>query len=268
MNWISIGIGAAAGLVAALLAHLVVRKPQERKIAYGVVFVVAFVFLNTLARENILPTLNNYYEAEKAEETLLKIPAYQELKQHDPNTYQVMLSGLREGLRKGSSEEELIAQVKTNLGPLIEKRVPYASDQAVVTYMGVVVKELRELNRQDPSLCYRFLFPQQYGAINPQKYLSKQLLSADLAALAEVIRTSATDPQPAPTEQDVAADLEIVVGQLQEQYGDSVSVLQNPQNPSVDKRVACGMIADLYTRVLELPSPRGGRLLRFMLSQA
>ena len=134
--------------------------------------------------------------------------------------------------------------------------------------LGVMVDEMRELNGQDPNLCYRFLFSQQYGAINPQKYVSKQLMDADLAALAEVIRTSATDPQPAPTEPEVAADLEIVVSQLQEQYGDNISILQNPQDPSVDKRVACGMMADLYAHVLKLPSPRNGRLLRFMLAQA
>jgi hypothetical protein len=269
MNWIAIGLAAAAGAVAAVIASLVVRKPKEKGVLYAFVFVVLFAVLNALGKEFLLPTLSLPFELAKAEQALLAIPAYQAIKLHDPAVYDAVVADLRSGLKRGLSEDELIGQIKPRIEQIIVQRIPKASDSAVVGYMTVMVREIRELNRQNPELCYKFLFPQQYGAINLQKHVPKELLEADLSALALVIETSAKSPQSLPTEAEVATDLELAVAALIEAHGEAaVAVLQDLHNPAVSKAKGCSVTADLYDRVLALPLERSSKVLRFMLSQA
>lgn len=267
MNWASVGLAAVAGGLAALVAHAVVRKPNEKRTAYTVVLVASFAILNALSKEFVAPAIVVPMEMEKAERTLSAIPAFQAMKQHDPATYQAIMRDIREGLADGNREDELVARLRPQIEQIVLKRVPVASDQAVVSYMGVMVRELRELNRQDAELCYKFLFPQQYGALISRRYLAKETQDADLAALAQVIKTSAESPQPVPAEADVSADLELVVAKLRERHGERIAVLQNLQDPSVNKSEGCGMTADLYENILTLPLDRSSRLLRYMLSQ-
>ncbi len=267
MNWIAIGLAAGAGALAALVAGAVIRTPKQRKTAYTLVFVVVFAVLNVLAKQYLLPVLGADYEAGRAEHALLEIPAFQAMKQYDPSTFQAVMNDLKEGLKRGTPESELTAKVKTHVENLVQKRLPLASDQAVVTYMGVMVRAIWEFTRQDPNLCYKFLFPQQYGAINPQKYLPKELLEADFAGLAQVIKTSAENPQPLPKEADVSSDMKVAFAELYEQHGEQALLLQNPHGPAANKGAVCGMMAELYEHVLALPPERGSRLLRFLLSQ-
>jgi hypothetical protein len=267
MNGIAIGLAAAAGAVAALIATLVVRKPNDHRVAYTIVFVVSFTILQALNKEFVLPRLTISSEMEKVERTLLALPAFQAIKQYDRTTYDALMSDLRAGLMHQISEDELLAEVKTRVEQLVQKRLPSASDEAVVTYMNVMIREMRELNRQDPALCYKFLFPQQYGVINALKHLPKELTDADSIALAQVIKTSAENPQSMPTEIDVSADLDAVVTTLEKRHGNGIAALQDLHSPTVSKSVGCELTAELYDGVLSLPQDRSSRLLRYLLSQ-
>lgn len=269
MNWIAIGLAAAAGALAAVIASLVVRKPKEKGILYASAFVVLFAALNALAKEFLLPPLSLPFELAKVEQAFLAIPAYQAIKLHDPAAYNAVVADLRSGLKQGLAEDALIGQIKPRIEQVVVQRLPKSSDNAVVGYMKVMVREIRELNRQNPELCYRFLFPQQYGAINIQKHVPKELLDADLSALALVIETSARNPQPLPTEAEVGADLELAVTALLDIHGEAaVAALQNLHDPAVSKATGCTLTADLYDQILALPAERSGKVLRFMLSQA
>ena len=51
------------------------------------------------------------------------------------------------------------------------------------------------------------------------KYVSKTNVEKHLAALCEVIRTSAEDPQPVPSEDEIAEPWAEVLSQLEEEFG-------------------------------------------------
>jgi uncharacterized protein YqcC (DUF446 family) len=267
MNWYSVGAAAVAGALAAMVATLVVPKRAERKAAYAIVFVLLFSVFTALTREFVVPALTLPHELERAERELLTMPLFQALKQHDLATYNAFMAELKEGLKQGTKEADLIARLKPRMEQMVQKRVPVASDQAVVKYMSVMTREMRELRRQDPLLCYKFMFPQQYGAINIKDHVPKELMDADLAALTDVIKTSAEQPQPAPKQVEVAPDLDVAIGQLQQKHQEDVAVLQNLQAPEVDKAKGCEVTADLYEIIIALPPDRNGRLLRYLLSQ-
>ncbi len=267
MSWYSIGAAAVAGALAAVVAMLVVPSRAQRNTTYVIVFVVLFSVFTTLAREIVVPALSLPHDLEQAERELLEMPVFQALKQHDQATYNGFMTDLEEGLRNGVKESDLIAQLKPRMEQMIQRRVPVAADHAVVTYMSVITREMRELRKQDPLLCYKFLFPQEHGAINIKDHVQSELISADLAALTNVIKTSAEQPQPVPEQVDVANDLEVAIGQLQRKHGADVAILQNLQAAGIDKAKGCDITADLYDLIIALPPDRNGRLLRYLLSQ-
>lgn len=267
MDWISIGLAGLSGAVAAAMASLLVRNPKEKRAAYTVVVVICFVVLQGLSREFIFPDLNAWNQARKAESALLEIPAFQAIKQYDPTTYKILLSDLKGSLREGLDESQVIGMVRGHIAGLVQRRLPSASDEAVVSYINVMVTEIREIGSHGGDLCYRFLFPQQSAPVGWHKYFSKQTQEADLAALAQVIRTAAENPQTIPREADVMPTLEPIFVDLANEYGNDIDMLQNPSAPTVDRAKICSMTADLYSRILQLSKHESSKVLRFLLSQ-
>lgn len=267
MNWISVGLAASSGALAVGIASLIVRNPKEKRGAYAIVFVVCFASLQGLSREFVFPDLNAWNQARKVEAALLEVPVFQAIKQYDPKTYESLVSDLKGSFTKGIDDSQVIGVVRGHIAGLVQKRLPSASDDAVVSYMSVMVTEIGELSSRGGDLCYRFLFPQPSGPIDARKYFSKQTQDADLAALAQVVRTSAEHPQTIPKEGDVMPALEPIVVELAKEYGNDIEMLQNPTAPTVNKTKVCSMTVDLYSRVLKLPKNESSRVLRFMLSQ-
>lgn len=277
MNWISIGLAALSGALAAALASVLVRNPKEKRVYYAIVFIVCFAAFQALSRELISPHINAWNGARKAEAALLEIPAFQAIKQYDPSTYESLVADLREFIKKEAQsqvlgvrndESRIVGAVKRRIAEIVQKRLPSASDEAVVSYMSVMVAEMGELHRHGGDLCYRFLFPQHSTPIDGRKYFSKQTQEADLAALAQVIRTSAEKPQAIPREADVMPSLEPIIVELVKEFGNDMDMLRNPAAPTTDKAKVCSITIDLYSRVLRLPQNESSRVLRFMLSQA
>jgi hypothetical protein len=268
MNWISVGLAALCGALAALIASLFVRNPKEKRIAYTVVLVVAFAVLQGLSREFIFPDLNAWNEARKVEAALLDVPAYQAIKEYDPKTYDSLLSNMKQSIKKGVDESQIIGIMRGHMIGVVEKRLPHASDEATVSYINVMLTEMSELKNQGDDLCYRFLFPQQAAPLDMQKYVSKQTLKADLSALAQVIKSSAENPQPIPQEVDVMPQLKSIYLELAQEYGNDIAMLEHPAAPDIDRAKVCTMISGLYTRILQLPKDESGKILRFMLSKS
>ena len=79
--------------------------------------------------------------------------------------------------------------------------------------------------------------------------------------------SSAERPQPVPREADVAADLQLVIAELEDKHPADVALLQQLQSPTVDDAKACAVVASFYETILQLPPDNSGKLLRYLLSQ-
>lgn len=76
---------------------------------------------------------------------------------------------------------------------VLQKRLAIASDDAVLTYISVKIREMRELNKQNPEICRKALAPQRYG-IDMKDLIPKELADADRASFANVIKSSTEQP--------------------------------------------------------------------------
>jgi len=266
MNWLSIGLAAACGAIAGLIAGLYTIGKKDKRTQFGAAFAIAFIVLYAISRVVLFPNLNAWYQARNVEAELLAMPTYQALKKYDREIYDKLIVDLKQGLKDGASEAEVITTMRGHMMKVVETRLPRASDESVVNYMGVTMKELEVLTKKGGDLCYRFLFPQSGGLVDPRQHFPKKLQEEDLAALTEVIRTSAEDPLPIPEESRFIPALQVIFTELSEEYGEDVQMLQNPTARGVNKRKICAMSAAMYDKIFALPRSESGPLLRFLLA--
>lgn len=266
MNWYSVGLAAASGGIAALIASLIFGKKPERKTAYTIVVVVLFVVLNTLSNQFILPKLNTYKAIADIESELNEIPAFASIKKHEPATYKKIVNSLADATKQGYSQQQAIDLVRSQISGLVESRMPHASDEAILTYINVMVTEMGELHRQGEGLCYKLLFPQDGGGIDARKVFSQETQKMDLLALGEIIKTSNTK-KVIPSEREVMPSIEPIFVSLYSKFGEDVSMIENPTATNVDKDKVCVITIDLYKHILDLPPEQAASALRWMFSQ-
>lgn len=267
MDWISVVLAGISGVVGAVIAHLLVRHPREHRTAYVLVLVVSFAIVNALARVFVLPPVRVWQYERKVEQELQEIPAYRVIQKSDPQTYERIRVIVRDGIRDGRRPEVLASQIRAVISELVAVYVPHASDDAVVEFTRVMVREIEELTQVSPDHCYRFLFPEQYGPLDLRKHLDAKTLQDDLAALAILIQSATDSPQPKPDPARSQTLMKTVYTQVNQEYGDDIRLLDNPHGQSVDKGRVCTIIAGLYSHVLNMPKPQSSLVLRYMFSR-
>jgi len=249
-------VGAVCGALAALIAYAIVRNPKENRVAYIVVLLFAFGFLYALSKPVV-----RYIQIESE---LQSVAAFQELKRNDPEAYERIKATLHDAIQNGESLDMAAVRARSILSELVAtKYLPRASDDAIANYVAVMVEEIEQFTNADPNACYQYLFPKQYGPAN-LRYVDKKTMEKDLTALAQVIHTAAQNQQSTVTSADGEAILKGVVQDLYGVYGDDILLLDKIHDPSTDRKRACTVVAALYRRILDLPKPQRGVVLRHM----
>ncbi|HEX3141953.1 MAG TPA: hypothetical protein VHQ87_17995, partial [Rhizobacter sp.] len=131
----------------------------------------------------------------------------------------------------------------------------------------VMLQEMSELQHQGGDLCYRFLYAKPGQAVDLTKYVSANTMEANFAAVSQIVRTSTVAPQAAPQQAEVALSLRPVLEALSGRYGADLALLKNPQAPGADPDKLCSISIDMYTVILQRPTPESGKLIRFLLGQ-
>lgn len=265
MNWISVLVGAASAALAALLAMVFVGK--DKPIVRGAVFVVLMLVLVGSSTLHITPRLKAWAGGASAMAQLERTPTFAAIKQHHPEVFARIKASVEEAARSGAKDEALGGAARQHVMKLVERQLPRASDESVATYLQVTMGIAATLQRKDPALCFAMFHPQgTEGVMDMLKLVSPEQKKADLDALADVIRSAATAPQPVPKEAEVAQDLQLAVNALVARHGQDVAMLQNPAAPGVSKAKVCAMTIDMGNSILAMPPQRSGKLWRHLAS--
>ncbi len=266
MNWILVGISFSFGILVTGIVFLVVWKPRQKWGICTVIIVSLCVIGYATMGLFVSPSSKSQKTLNNLEESLSEVPAYEHISLHDAETYQRIKDVVRESLTKGESKAQIIQRVRLIVSELVEKYLPISSDKALLGYMSVVIMEIEELALQSPELCYKFLFPKQYGAIDVTKYISPETQKADLDALAAVIRTGAEAPVSVQSSTEYDALIQNIIINLHEMYGDDALLLENPHAQGIDRRQFCRIMVALYREILKLPEKESCLVLRNMIT--
>jgi hypothetical protein len=263
----SIAFALLSGAVAGAIAFMIAGNPKEDRNKFGISFVITFGVIFMLSKVFFLPKASAWYEVKQAETELEKHAAFRAVKKYDEKVYYAMIEDIRQVVLKGESREKAMLAARAHMQELILRRLPTASNESVAEYMDVTMAELDVLEKKGGDYCFRFLFPQKDAPLDISKMLSQRMQTQDLEALAKVIETSATNPQPLPDAEEIEPRLQPIYAHLMEEYGEEVQLLANPAavKAEADKRKVCAIVGSMYDRILALPAQESGRMLRFML---
>ncbi|WP_417442047.1 hypothetical protein [Idiomarina sp.] len=275
MDWYSVGLAAASGCIAALIASLIFvknkenkenKEKKEKKVGFTIVFIVLFFTLNTLSKQFILPEVNAYKAKSDVESVFDEVPAFVSIKKHEPVIYQKLKDSIADAARNDYSQQQTIDLIRTQIAGLVESRLPHASDEAILAYMNVMVSSMEELQRQGLGLCYRFLFPQVEGGVDGRKVFSQETQKKDLLALDKIIKTSDSKKK-IPSDSDVMPYLGPILAGIYTKFGDDISMIKNPTAKNVDKGKVCIMTMEIYKNILALPPEQAANALRWMFRE-
>jgi len=262
----NLGLAIAVGAFATIITYLMVRKPKERWVCYTIVFISFGGVFFTLTSLYTVRVSNTHKDLSDLEVNLREIPAYKQILQYDPVTYQRIQTEIRKSLENGESKSQTLQKIRLIIAELVEKYLPYSSDEALLGYMSIIIQEIEELSGKSPELCFQFLFPEQYGAIDVARYIRPETQKADLDSLSVVIRTGAENPVHIQDFSGYDALIENIITNLHEMYGDDALLLENPHAPGIDKEKFCRMMVTLYREILKLPKKDSVLVLRRMLA--
>lgn len=263
MDWVPILVGAGAGVVAVLISRGILRLLGKReakgaRILHTIVFVVALA----LAREFVEPRI----QAQRVEAALLEVPAYQALQRHEPEAYEKMRTLMEEGIARKMPKEEIWSATRGVVSQVVAKRLPHASDDALLHFSQHFVTTVTRLHDQGGTACFSYLNPAPGEALDFDALLGKEFAQQELHLVAEVVSSAAGSERTPVPEAEVQRDIETVIQKLFAKYGEEgMAALRNPNSPQVDKRRVCEVLADLHREATALPSPRNARLVRYLL---
>lgn len=266
MIWISIFIGVISGAAAALVAGLLVKDRKEHKGRYQIAVAACFALFFVVAKATIAPPLQGHYMAYAIEGALTDSVAFVALKKHEPEAYRGIMDQAKQALKDGKPMVEVTHQMRAYIPKVVEKRLPRASDEAAFSYMRANIEELKELMAVQDDACYRFLFPGTGAPIDVQARLKKETMQADLQGLAKVLESAATAPQPVPRLEEVQPFLGPIYAEVASKHGKDVEGVAAPQTGLRARRKVCEIMVDLYGKILVLPPPQSGKVIRFILA--
>jgi hypothetical protein len=199
---------------------------------------------------------------------LTTIPVFVALKTHERATYDQLVSRMRTELQQGRSKAELRESIFPILQELVKRKLPYASDKALVSFIDIVMREMAALRSVNPDLCYEYLFPARGAApFDATKYIGAELLQKQLVVMGDIVRSASeersTPPKPEQVEQQRAA----VYRALVQRHGvAAVRKLASSGVAQDGKDEVCRLTYDFYEGILQLPDAGAARLLRYMFA--
>ncbi len=200
------------------------------------------------------------------ERTLAANPLFKEIKKADSKSYEAVEEEMRKAAKEGVSSDEAMHRMSPFFLQFGMKYLPVSSDEALIRCMEVLTRMMDELTRQDPSQTYKWLFPNQYGYIRAEKYVKKETVTLMMNALADVVRTGASNPKTAIDLEEAEQNLEKVLTILFIKYGDDLEALSDVHSPRVDRKKACYLMIDFYSEILRLPRKESCTLFRYLLT--
>lgn len=273
MNWTHVILAGYIGAVIAAVVGLFRKKGWVGKASGAAIFVVAIVAWNLFDVHYLIPRENPEYgmtEAQKFENAMRAVPAFQVIKEQEPElALQIINMGakLRE---EGKSQQQVIDAIQPLLLKLQMARLQQAPDADVIAYMKINLEQIAAVQKVGYDECFRFLYPAVKGGINPVALIPKEIMDRRLAVSITIMR-AAYGPDKhtvTPEEKQLALqDLQTMSPGLVQRYGQDIQIMADPSKGVGKEKLACEMMQDIWTQVINLPAPHAAGLIRLMLSE-
>jgi len=206
------------------------------------------------------------YQVSSAEVSngLLEIPVYRTIKKYDLQTFNKISKEIESQIGKGVSLVEIKEATQQYVTVLLEPLIPITSNNALIQMTEATVQTLRLLEQEDPILCLKMTYPEQYGSLVTTAHLSREQLDPMLEALNTIIVDAYEKENPSVNLQLAENTIDNVVLAM----GDNAYYLEpTGLQDREDYKRACDAIIEFYELILAEDTNTAGNALRWAFSE-
>ena len=200
---------------------------------------------------------------------LSSMPVWQGIKEQEPEFRKKVQDEMLALQKAGKNEQQIIDTVQPKILHLQMARLQNAPDANVVEYMKINMEQTAAMQKVSDDSCYRFLYPEVKGGVNPMRLLDKDLMQRRMQADVDMMRAAAGPDKHTVTPQEIQqaeTDVVPIIQKLTGKYGDDIELLQMPQKGKGKEKQSCDLVQDLWNNVLALPEPNAAGLIRYAVS--
>ena len=200
---------------------------------------------------------------------LSSMPVWQVIKEQEPEFRKKVQDEMLALQKAGKNEQQIIDTVQPKILHLQMARLQNAPDANVVEYMKINMEQTAAMQKVSDDSCYRFLYPEVKGGVNPMRLLDKDLMQRRMQADVNMMRAAAGPNKHTVTSQEIQqaeTDVVPIIQKLTGKYGDDIELLQMPQKGKGKEKQSCDLVQDLWNNVLALPEPNAAGLIRYAVS--
>lgn len=200
---------------------------------------------------------------------LSSMPVWQVIKEQEPEFRKKVQDEMLALQKAGKNEQQIIDTVQPKILHLQMARLQNSPDANVVEYMKINMEQTAAMQKVSDDSCYRFLYPEVKGGVNPMRLLDKDLMQRRMQADVDMMRAAAGPDKHTVTPQEIQqaeTDVVPIIQKLTGKYGDDIELLQMPQKGKGKEKQSCDLVQDLWNNVLALPEPNAAGLIRYAVS--
>ncbi|MGJ0193970.1 topoisomerase II [Pantoea sp. RRHST58] len=268
MNWTHVLLAGYAGAVITAVVALIRKKGWVGRVGAVVLTLTAIVVWNVLDAHYLKNQANQNVE-QQLDAAIATMPTWQVLKEQEPEKFEQMRAQSAAMIKAGKSEQQVIDYIQPQILAIQKSRLALAPDDRVVAVMQVNVAQIEAVQRVSDDACYRFLFPDVKGGINPTKIIpesiTRQRMSADVAMMRAAWgpnRHSVTREEQQQAQQSARKVIQMMVPK----YGQDLEILGDPRKGTGKEKIACNLYKDLWRNVLALPQSESAGVIRMAMA--
>jgi len=200
---------------------------------------------------------------------LSSMPVWQVIKEQEPEFRKKVQDEMLALQKAGKNEQQIIDTVQPKILHLQMARLQNAPDANVVEYMKINMEQTAAMQKVSDDSCYRFLYPEVKGGVNPMRLLDKDLMQRRMQADVDMMRAAVGPDKHTVTPQEIQqaeTDVVPIIQKLTGKYGEDIELLQMPQKGKGKEKQSCDLVQDLWNNVLALPEPNAAGLIRYAVS--
>ncbi len=200
---------------------------------------------------------------------LSSMPVWQVIKEQEPEFRKKVQDEMLALQKAGKNEQQIIDTVQPKILHLQMTRLQNAPDANVVEYMKINMEQTAAMQKVSDDSCYRFLYPEVKGGVNPMRLLDKDLMQRRMQADVDMMRAAVGPDKHTVTPQEIQqaeTDVVSIIQKLTGKYGEDIELLQMPQKGKGKEKQSCDLVQDLWNNVLALPEPNAAGLIRYAVS--
>lgn len=206
------------------------------------------------------PRLYNYYTAE---ERILGVPAFPEIKEFYPGLYDRILTDTRAAILRGGNIEEIIAGNGSEIALLLQNDLPLASPEATSAFITAFIHVFEKAGDTDPACCVDLINGDDRCMWSLMTPAEKDEV---LRAIALIIRSAHTEPAKLANVRQAEKDVGRISSDVVAKYGPEIDYTAQSPLTDEEKKKVCFAIADLYSGTLNLPPERSSDAIKYLLS--